>query len=97
MTTVDEPVPFVAETPLLHTDLRVNTPSAEVTHEWSVDVVGPPPAFEVAFTVRLDRLSKRRCRSCGHRRVLFALRGYAGNAIISSSPLLCGECARLRP
>lgn len=63
---------------------------------FEVDIVGPPPAFDIAFRVRLDRLGKRKCRSCGNRRITFALRGYAGTVVISSSAILCGPCAHLR-
>ena len=60
-----------------------------------VDVVGGPPAFEIELAVRLDRLGKRKCRVCGMRRITYALRGYTGSVIISSSPLLCARCAGL--
>lgn len=62
---------------------------------FEVDIVSGPPAFEVAFAVRLDRLTKRKCQACGRRRIVFALRGYAGTVIISTSRRLCSRCAGL--
>ena len=72
---------------------------AEITSNFSptiaVEIVDGPPAFAIALTVRLDRLRKRKCRVCGKRRITYALRGYAGSVVISSSPLLCSRCAGL--
>ena len=56
-----------------------------------------PPVFGIEFTIRVDRLRKRRCRGCGRRRIVFALRGSVGNAVVASSPFLCGGCAGLHP
>jgi hypothetical protein len=60
-----------------------------------VDVISGPPAFSIELAVRLDRLKKRKCRSCGLRRIVYALRGYSGSVVISSSPVLCAKCAGL--
>jgi hypothetical protein len=81
-----------------YTPAETRAVSAEILHEWSpleVDIVGGPPAFAIEFAVRLDRLRKRKCHSCGKRRIVYALRGYAGSVVISSSPLLCARCAKL--
>ena len=60
-----------------------------------VDVLSGPPAFSIELAVRLDRLKKRKCASCHKRRITYALRGYTGSVVISSSPVLCARCAGL--
>jgi hypothetical protein len=86
-----------------------NTPATDIVHSWpnqqtatigsassfELDIIAGPPAFEIAFVVRLDRLKKRKCRTCEKRRIVYALRGYAGTVIISSSAMLCARCAGL--
>jgi len=62
---------------------------------FEVDVISGPPAFAIELAVRLDRLGKRKCRVCTRRRIVYALRGYSGSVVISSSPLLCARCAGL--
>jgi hypothetical protein len=78
----------------LRSDLpvTVTTGSGE---SFEVDIVSGPPAFDIVFAVRLDRLTKRKCQSCGRRRIVFALRGYAGSVVISTSKRLCSRCAGL--
>jgi len=65
------------------------------TVSFEVDVISGPPAFSIELAVRLDRLGKRKCRVCTKRRIVYALRGYSGSVVISSSPLLCARCAGL--
>lgn len=86
----DRPARREQEGVLVVEDGPDRTPTA-----FTVDIVDTPPAFTIAFTVRLDRLRKRKCRACGKRRIVYALRGYAGGAIINSSPLWCARCAGL--
>jgi hypothetical protein len=69
--------------------------SATVPTNLSVEVLEGPPTFVIAWTVRLDRLKKRKCAVCAKRRIVYALRGYAGSVVIASSPLLCARCAGL--
>ena len=65
------------------------------TAPFELDIVSGPPAFAIELAVRLDRLGKRKCRVCTKRRIVYALRGYSGSVVISSSPLLCARCAGL--
>ena len=80
--------PFAQTSPLRSSETFNTAP-------FELDIISGPPAFSIEWAVRLDRLKKRKCARCRNRRIVYALRGYAGSAVIASSPVLCARCAGL--
>lgn len=55
----------------------------------------PEPGLELAMTVKVVRVKRRRCPRCGNVRILFRLTAF-GQSPIGDGPLLCGRCGGLR-